>query len=288
MTRVVLGGRFGEEGESLSFARLDRFAECGGRYVDTAHSYADGRSEEVIGAWLRATGGSLEVLTKVGHPDACGVLDLSPSRLRAEANESRRRLGREAVDLLLLHRDDTTRPVAELADTLMGFARRGEARRIGVSNWSAPRLAQLVPLLLADGRTPVVSYQHSLAEPSRPLWPETRDAREVAPVLMEFGLTLFAWAAQARGFFAGRTEPVGDQAADPFGTPVNRERRERCRELAKRLGRRPETVALAWTLCATGAYPIVGARTLAELDASLAAATLDLDEDTCHWLEHGV
>ncbi|WP_161500373.1 aldo/keto reductase [Streptomyces antimycoticus] len=288
VTRIVLGGRFGEEDKSLSFTRLDRFAERGGRYVDTAHSYADGRSEKVIGAWLRATGANLEVLTKVGHPDDSGVLDLSPSRLRAEADESRRRLGRETVDFLLLHRDDATRPVVELSDTLMGFARRGEARRIGVSNWSAPRLAQLVPLLLADGLTPVVSYQHSLAEPGRPLWPETRDAREVASVLMEFGLDLFAWAAQARGFFAGRTEPVGDQAADPFDTPVNQERRTRCRELAERLGQRPETVALAWTLCGTDAYPIVGARTLAELETSLAAAALDLGEDTCHWLEHGV
>lgn len=282
-----MGGRFGEEDRWLSFARLDRFAEHGGRYVDTAHSYAEGRSEAVIGEWIRTHPETLRVITKIGHPDAAGNLDTSPQRLRAQVDESCRRLNKVQLDILLLHRDDRARSVAELADSLLDCVHSGAARQIGVSNWASDRLSELVPLLATEGHRPVVSYQFSLAEPSRPLWPGTHDVREAASIIADHDLTLLGWAAQSRGFFAGNTETVDGEGPNPFDNPVNRARRERCRQLAERLDCRPETVALAWVLGASTAYPIVGPRSLTELDISLEAMALDLDEATLIWLRHG-
>jgi len=287
-TRIVLGGRFGEEPEDVSLQRLDRFAAAGGRLVETAHSYADGRSEEVIGQWLQAHPARVGVVDKVGHPDHEGVLDLSRRRINQEAEESCRRLQVSAIDVLFLHRDDPSRSVSELSETLLGLVRAGYARRVGVSNWSADRLAQLATLLSEQGQVPVVSYHFSLAVPARPLWPGTFHADdEVMRVVDEFRLPLLPWAAQARGFFAGLSEPLGDGQPDPFDTAENREKRQRCADLAKRLDCRPETVALAWTLHHDRMWPIIGPRSVDELDVSLAAASLSLDEATLRWLSEG-
>ncbi|WP_327325221.1 aldo/keto reductase [Streptomyces sp. NBC_01210] len=283
---IVLGGRFGEEPEQLSFERLERFSSAGGQWVDTAHSYADGRSEEIIGKWMSTRPGTLRVMDKIGHPSADGSLDLTGRNLRKEAEQSCRRLQVPSLDVVMLHRDDPGRTVEELVETLVGLVSSGLAARVGVSNWRADRLAELVPLLVAAGHVPVVSYQFSLAVPSRPLWPGTlHECDALRAVITQHDLPLVAWAGQARGFFAGAGEPVGPGVSDPFDTPRNRERRRRCQAVAHDLGVRPETVALAWTLHRPGVWPVIGARSVDEVDISMAASSLTLDETVVQWLK---
>jgi aryl-alcohol dehydrogenase-like predicted oxidoreductase len=286
--RIILGGRFGEEPTDLSWRRLDRFADLGGKVVDTAHSYAGGLSEKVIGEWMRANPGMLTVVDKIGHPDGRGVIDLSASVLRRELAESRDRLGDRAPDVVLLHRDSPEVPVEEVAVTLADLVANGEAREIGVSNWPAHRLDHLVTALAKLGRGTVASYQRSLAVPVAPLWPGTLHAAEpVLEVTARHRLPMLAWAAQARGFFAGATELPDAGRPDPFISPANLARRSRCEALARDLGSRPETVALAWLLHHPGTWAIVGARSVPEVDASLAASRLSLDAATLRWLENG-
>jgi aryl-alcohol dehydrogenase-like predicted oxidoreductase len=287
-TRVILGGRFGEETVRSSWQRLDRFVERGGEAVDTAHSYAEGRSEQVIGDWLRANPGSLVVVDKVGHPDGSGSVNLSARALRREIAESHRRLGVATIDVVLLHRDSPAHPVEEIAETLAAVVAEGEAREIGVSNWLAPRLCGLVAALAVRGHVPLISYQYSLAVPLTELWPGARHADEsVRRVAAEHKLTVLAWAAQARGFFAGRSEPPAPGRPDPFDGSVNRARRTRCRELARDLGTLPETVALAWLLHQARIRPIIGPRSVAEVDASMDAAQIRLDAAVLDWLAEG-
>lgn len=286
--RIVLGGRFGEEDSAVSFARLDRFAEAGGQLVDTAHCYAGGESERVIGRWLAAHPDAVAVVEKIGHPESAGLPDLSPARLRREVVSSLRRLGLPAVDVLLLHRDDPRRPVADLIGSLRGLLTGGYARRVGVSNWSAPRLAEAVAVAVRAGLDLVVSYQYGLAVPEGPLWPGARHADPaILEIIRRYRLPLLAWAGQARGFFTGRTEPLGYPPRDPFDLPVNRARRRRCRALASRIGAAPETVALAWSLHAPGVLPVVGPRSVDELETSLAATRVALDAEARCWLWSG-
>lgn len=278
--RIVLGGRFGEEEPSGSFRRIEEFVSAGGRFVDTAHSYAAGAAEEVLGAWLKSNPGSITVLDKIGHPSADGVLDLSPETLFREAEESRQRLGVPTIDAVLLHRDDPAVPVAELTDVLIRLVREGAARSVGVSNWQAGRLAVALGLFAASGITPLMSYQFSLAVPAREIWPGALHADEqIMATRNRRGLPLLAWAAHARGFLAGRAEEVG-QDGDPFDTPANRAARSRCAQIAASFGAPPEAVALAWTLSNPGIFPIIGPRSTAELLSSLAAVRLPLDELT--------
>lgn len=278
--RIVLGGRFGEEEPSESFRRIEEFVSAGGRFVDTAHSYAAGAAEKVLGAWLKSNSGSITVLDKIGHPSADGVLDLSPETLFREAEESRQRLGVPTIDAILLHRDDPAVPVAELTDVLTRLVREGAARSVGVSNWRAERLAVALGLFADSGITPLMSYQFSLAVPAREIWPGALHADEqIMAARNRRGLPLLAWAAHARGFLAGRAEEVG-QDGDPFDTPANRAARSRCAQIAASFGATPEAVALAWTLSNPGIFPIIGPRSTAELRSSLAAVRLPLDELT--------
>lgn len=278
--RIVLGGRFGEEDPSESFRRIDEFVSAGGRFVDTAHSYAAGAAEELLGAWLRSNPGSITVLDKIGHPSASGVLDLSPESLDRQLKESRQRLGMSTIDAILLHRDDPAVPVAELIDVLTRFVAEGAARSVGVSNWRAERLASALALFADIGITPLLSYQFSLAVPMREIWPGALHADEqIMAARARHGLPLIAWAAHARGFLAESTEAVG-QDSDPFDTPANRAARSRCAQIAAALGAPPEAVALAWTLSHPGIFPIIGPRSTAELRSSLAAVRLPLDEPT--------
>lgn len=272
--RIVLGGRFGEEDAALSVRRLERFRERGGRLVETAHSYAGGRAEEVVGRWLRRRP-DMALVDKVGHPRDDATLDLSGPALRAEVTDSLRRLSLDRLDVVLLHRDDPRRPVADLVGTLVGLVAEGLACRVGVTNWAADRLGEALRLCIPALR-PVLSYHLSLAVPIRPVWPGTRHADpEILDLARRHRLPLLSWAAHARGWFTADGDAPDERWA-AFEHPTNRAARDRCRAAGRRLGVPPEAVALAWTLAQPGVWPVVGPATVAELDVTLDAAELAL------------
>lgn len=201
----MLGGRFGEEPFSLSARRLDHFWHVGGRLVDTAHSYADGGSERVIGRWMRQRRcrDDVTVIDKVCHPDALGRPRGHPETIRAELDHSLACLDTTWVDLLMLHRDDPTVPVGALVDVLATEVQVGRVRAFGVSNWPAPRLAEFLQAAADAGDRPTVSYQFSLAVPRREIWPGAMHATpELRRLAQSAGAPLLAWSAQARGWFA--------------------------------------------------------------------------------------
>ncbi len=214
--RIVLGGRFGEEPERDTHRRLDVFVETGGRLVDTAHSYAGGEAERVLGRWLRTRGRDRLVLVdKVCHPRD-GRPDARPATIEAEISESLRRLRAEHLDVVLLHRDDPVVPVDDIAAALVEEVERGRVRWIGVSNWPFHRLHRLLDVLDDSGDVPIASYQRSLAVPAREIWPGALTIPDPwAAALHRKGVPLLAWAAQARGWFAFHDDPSNGA---PFDT----------------------------------------------------------------------
>jgi aryl-alcohol dehydrogenase-like predicted oxidoreductase len=286
--RLVLGGPFGEEPTEVSAQRLTHFADAGGLLVETARSYAHGQSEDAIGQWLRKNPGTLGVITKIGHGLTGQDIPLSRETVHAHVRDSLASLGVEVIDVLLYHCDDPTRPVPELAETLLSLVEAGYARRIGASNWSADRLSALADHVADSGQPLVASYQFSLAEPDPGLLHGSLHAdAAVLGVIRDQRLPLLSWSSQARGFFA-RTGPKQDnRRPDPFDSEQNRARRRRCRELAVQIDSRPETVALAWALHHPGVWPSIGPRTTEQVDRSLDACRLRLTGGQVRWLEQG-
>jgi len=257
-------------------ALLDRFYAGGGRALDVANVYCDGESSRAAGAWLRTAPDDVVVYAKGCHPPNC-----SPALVAAEVDRARRLLDRDRLDVFLLHRDDPSLPVAAWADALLEQQRAGRIGGFGVSNWTVARLLELRRHLGAD-RPLVLSNHFSLAELVTPPWPGCLAlSRAELQSLAGLGVTVITWSSLGTGFFAGRDVPSWDSA-------VNRERRERARELAARLGTTPAAVALAYVLHQPPhVLAAVGTRSRAHLEEALAAARLELSPDQLAWLEQG-
>jgi aryl-alcohol dehydrogenase-like predicted oxidoreductase len=155
--RIVLGTtKLGLAGRQSAFEMLDTFVELGGRHIDTAHVYSDwvpgerGRAETVLGEWLKARGNrnELVITTKGAHPPRDNITAFRSDRtnIRRDCEESRKRLGIEQVDLYYLHRDDLTRSVTEVVETLEELRREGKIKDYGGSNWQPPRIAEAIAL----------------------------------------------------------------------------------------------------------------------------------------------
>jgi len=287
----VLGGRFGEVPTAVSYRLLDQFRAAGGRTLETAHVYASGEAERLLGAWLRSRRcrDEMTVIDKVGHPAPGDAPCLRAETIRREVASSLHRLGTDRLDVLLLHRDDPRVPVESVLDVLLALSAAGRACRFGVSNWAAERLAAFSDGARRHGQQPVVSYQFSLAMPTRPLWPGARHAcNGILDVVKLRYLSLLAWSAQARGWFAlpDGPPPGGFDGLAVFDTAANRKARARCQALATGHGVAPATVALAWTLAQRDldVHPIIGPETPAELAESLAAEQLQLTSSELAWL----
>src|SRR5262245_9425444 len=165
---LCLGGNvFGwTADEATSFAVLDAYIEAGGNFIDTADSYpqwADGcqggESETIIGRWLARRGRRDDVIiaTKVGQSRHCP--GLSPATIRSAAEGSLRRLGIEHIDLYYAHEDDPDTPLVDTMTAFDALVREGKVRYVGVSNYSAPRLAGAVAAARQQGLASFVAVQ---------------------------------------------------------------------------------------------------------------------------------
>lgn len=302
ISRIVLGMSAAPEELPPLY---DRFVELGGNAFETARWYP---AEPVLGEWLadRSDRDDLVVIGKGCHPAfQDGPPRVTPADIEADLAVSLESLRTERIDLYVLHRDDPTVPVGELVTALAEHRAAGRIGATSGSNWSTDRLAEANAWASTRGLPgfDASSPNLSLAVPTRPPWQGCLTAGDPASLAWyeRTQLPLFAWASLARGYFSA--QPVDgaavrrhgmiplDQdidAAAAFDSPANRERRERARILAGELGVTANQVALAWVLSQPfPTWAVIGARTIAELEESAAAADLELSSDQVRWLASG-
>lgn len=266
--------------------QLDAFLDAGGTLLDTAASYADGGSEALIGTLLGGTVSrdDVQLCTKAGirRTETGGMIDASRDAMLATLDASLARLGTDHVDLWLVHAFDPVTPLDETLHALEIAANSGRARHVGVSNfpgWATARMATL-----ATGRPALTGTQVEYSLLQRGI------EREVLPAASALGLGTLAWSPLGRGVLTGKYRqsiPADSRAASEhlagFVQPYLDERAASIVEAlaiaADGLGRSPQEVALAWVLGRPGvSAAIVGARTSAQLAASLGATSLELPE----------
>ncbi len=215
---LALGGStFGWTlGSDDAFSVLDRFAGTGGDLVDTADSYAAGRSESIIGSWMRSrrTRDRMCVMTKVGrHPDHRG---LAPVDVRAAVDDSLLRLGTDRIDVLFFHGDDPDVPLEESLGAVDALITAGKVRAIGASDFSPERLIE-ARVLAANGlpRFELLTTRYNLME-RRPF----EGAREL--VAHAQGLAVLPYFALANGFLGGQVRRRSEVRRDARGERLAR------------------------------------------------------------------
>lgn len=269
--------------------QLDVFLDAGGTLLDTAASYCEGLSEEVIGSLLRehVDRQDLVLVSKAGvrtwrTGERPAAADASRGTLLDTLDASLMRLGTDHLDLWLVQVPDVSTPMEETVDALRLAVASGRTRYVGVSNhpaWASVHAADLLREHAGPGMA-AVEVEHSLL---------ARGAeRELLPAAQVLGFGVIGYAPLGRGVLSGKyraTVPADSRGASPhlrsYVAPYLRPGFEGVVEAvataAAGLDRRPVEVALAWARETPGiAATIVGARTPGQLQGALAAGDLVL------------
>jgi aryl-alcohol dehydrogenase-like predicted oxidoreductase len=272
---------YGHTTEAESHAILDAAMEAGVTHIDTSNVYGMGRSESVIGNYLRARPAARDhfvIATKAGITrDALGrrIFDNSPGHLEAELDKSLRRLGVEAVDLFYVHRREAARPIEEVTETLAALVARGKARAIGYSEIAPSSLRR------AQAVHPVAAVQSEYSLSTRA--PELGLVQSCA----ELGTALVAFSPVGRSLltdsplsFAAVQELDFLRTNPRFVAPnygANIAATDRLRALGREMGEPAAALAIAWLLSrGTHILPIPGTRSVAHFRDLVRGAELNL------------
>lgn len=288
VSRLALGtmtwGRDTDEDDAAS--QLLAFRDAGGTLVDTADVYADGESERVLGRLLSDVVPRDEVVlaTKAHGVTGPGPMGRGTSRghLLSALDASLQRLQTDYVDLWQLHAWDPVTPWEEAMAAVDSAVQSGRVRYAGVSNYCGWQLAATASWQSALRRAPIVANQVEYSLLQRGI------EREVVPAAQELGVGLLPWSPLGRGVLTGKYRngaPADSRGAskhfsrfvDPYLDDEAGSVVDAVLTAADGLGVSPVAVALAWVRDRPGVVaPIVGARTSAQLQASLAAEDVEL------------
>ncbi len=279
-----------DEAKSRPF--FQRALELGINFFDTANTYSDGTSEEIVGRALRDFARREEIVlaTKVFYPmrEGPNARGLSRKSIMIEIDASLRRLGTDYVDLYQIHRWDQHTPIEETLEALHDVIKAGKARYIGASSMYAWQFSKAQYLARQNGWTPFVSMQNHYNLLYR------EEEREMMPLCEAEGVGVVPWSPLARGRLTRDwSETTNRLETDEFGKTLyaateDADRRiiARVAEVAAGRGVPRAQVALAWLLQKTFiTSPIVGASKLQHLDDAVAALSLKLSPEEIASLE---
>jgi aryl-alcohol dehydrogenase-like predicted oxidoreductase len=296
VSELCLGAMtFGREAdEATSFQMMDRFAEAGGNFIDTADVYSQGGSEEVVGRWLQGKKrDDFVVATKVRFGMGVGVNDVGLSRkhILSGVENSLRRLQTDYIDLYQVHCWDPGTPLEETLSTLNTLVEQGKIRYIGASNYKSYQLQKAVDLSNRYGWEPFTCLQplYNLLDRSIE-W-------EMVEVCQTEGLGIIPWSPLRGGWLSGRYRrgmelPQDDSRISTASKHGWSERwdvydNERtwsvidCLiEVANEAGKTPAQVALNWVKDQPGVTaPIIGVRKPEQLEDNLNAVGWTLSDE---------
>ncbi len=280
------------QGEEPSRALIRQALDAGINFLDTANTYSDGSSEEIVGRAIRDFARREEIVlaTKVFNrmrpgPNGAG---LSRKAIFDEIDNSLRRLGTDYVDLYQIHRFDPTTPIEETLEALHDVVKAGKARYIGASSMYAWQFAKMINTSKANGWTPFVSMQDHLNLLYR------EEEREMLPFCQDQKIAVIPWSPLARGRLTRDwDEKTARSETDEFGKTLYKQAEDADRaiigvvgELAKKHGVARAQIATAWILQKSAVTaPIIGASKSGHIDDAVAALSVRLSAEDVAALE---
>jgi aryl-alcohol dehydrogenase-like predicted oxidoreductase len=278
--------------EEQSRPIIQRAVELGINFFDTANSYSDGSSEEIVGRALKDFTRRDEVViaTKVYFPTGTGPNrgGLSRKALLTEIDNSLRRLGTDYIDLYQIHRWDYATPIEETLEALHDIVKAGKARYIGASSMYAWQFAKALYTADRHGWTRFVTMQNHLNLINR------EEEREMLPLCIAEDIGVLPWSPLARGRLTrdwNEASHRSDTDAVAKGLYAKTEAADRLvaeavKQVAEARGIPRAQVALAWVRQRRGVTaPIVGASRLSHLDDAVQALSVKLSADEIATLE---
>ncbi len=288
VSRLALGTMTfgGDADREASLAIYRRAREAGINHVDTADVYNGGRTEEIVGELIRSERDQIVLATKAYFPLGKGPNDRGSSRyhLVRSVEASLRRLGTDRIDLFYLHRFDDRTDLEESLRALEHLVLRGLILYPAVSNFAAWQVAKALGVSARLGLSSVVAIQ--------PMYNLVKRIAEVEllPMAASEGLAVFPYSPLGGGLLSGkygsRPEDLasGSRIAD---WPMYKQRygahldvADRFKQLAAEAGVAPATLAVAWVMSHPAVTaPILGARSVAQLEPALLAATFEMSAE---------
>ena len=288
---------FGREAdEQTSHRIIHRFIEAGGNFLDTADVYARGISEEITGRALQGIRDDIVLATKVRSAMGSKPNDVGASRkhIIQGCEASLKRLGTEYIDLYQIHSWDGATPLEETFSALSDLVHQGKVRYIGVSNFAAWQLMKSLHVSALHGFERVVSLQPQYSLVERHI------EYEILPLCQEEHIGVIPWGPLGGGFLSGKyrkgqqppegsripaTPEQNEESWEHRATDYNWEIIETVGEIAQETGRSYAQIALNWLLHQPAVVaPILGARTLEQLEDNLGATGWQLSEEQVHRL----
>lgn len=272
--------------ESVSRSLFDRYTEAGGNFIDTADGYTGGKSEQLVGKFIRERNlrDRVVLATKFtfssdpGNPNAGGN---GRKNIYRALEGSLRRLDTDYIDLYWLHAWDTITPVEEVVSTLNDLVRHGKIRHYGFSDTPAWYVARAQTIAEKEGKERLIAMQleYSLVE--------RNIEREHIPAAQELGIGICPWSPLASGLLTGkyrrdRNGGSGDgrleKVKDTENPTLKRFNDQNWKvldvllEVSKQFGRSPAQVALNWVATQPGiTSTILGASKMSQLEDNLGA-----------------
>ncbi|CAB4829839.1 MAG: aldo/keto reductase [Actinobacteria bacterium] len=286
-------GRTTDEYEARD--QLAVFLDAGGTLLDTADTYAEGASEEMLGELLAEFGARDQVVLATKAVSTIGSerkFNASRGHILAALETSLRRLRTDHIDLWQMHAWDPSTPMEETLSAIDDAVQSGKVRYVGVSNYAGWQVARAATWQRAvAGRAPIVTAQMEYSLLERGI------EREIVPAAQTLGLGILPWSPLGRGVLTGKyrhstpSDSRGGNAETAGWIQIYLEDRGRrivdaLATAAEGLGASPTEVALAWLRDRPGVVaPILGARTNNQLLAALASEELELPEEITRALD---
>jgi aryl-alcohol dehydrogenase-like predicted oxidoreductase len=269
----------GDADEETSAAMFQRCRQAGINFFDTANVYSQGRAEEILGRLIRSCRDELIITSKVYGQmgEDRNNRGLSRRHILRAVEDSLRRLGTDRLDVYFCHQFDPTVDMEETLRALDDLVRQGKVLYPGVSNWPAWQTATALGISRRLHLAPICVLQpmYSLAKRTVEI--------EILPLAQAEHLAVIPYSPLGGGLLAGK---YSTSARDPKGRLVTNQRyaarygdeayyrlAEGFAAYARKVGVQPATLAVAWVMSNPAiTAPIIGARSVEQLEASLAAA----------------
>jgi aryl-alcohol dehydrogenase-like predicted oxidoreductase len=273
----------GDADEATSAALYARCRDAGINFFDCANTYGRGRSEEILGKLMKSERDEVVITTKIGFPmrDANNGAGLSRRNIVREVEDSLRRLGTDRIDVYFAHRFDPDTPIEETLGAFDDLVRAGKILYPAISNWPAWQVAKALGICERRGWAKLAVMQ--------PMYNLTKRQAEVEllPMAQSENLGVIPYSPLGGGLLSGKygvgVRPEAGRLVENamyqkrYGDAVHWETADRFTAFAAEHGLHPAALAVAWVMSHPAiTAPIIGARSVAQLEPSLASVQIDM------------